>query len=208
MTLAQADIRHLPLPAESIDMIFTDPPYGKATLLCYEWLAQEAARVLRPGGFVLAMCGGYELNKIIRMMDEHLIFYWELHVFMSDVGSVIWPRRVIARNKAILAYSNGEGLARCNVLSGILGGGNDKRYHHWGQDVESARYYIDCFSKGGDLVLDPFLGSGTTAIACELIGRRWLGFDIDPSAIAVSAARLRDAEIPYQGTMFSQEINA
>ena len=47
MTLAQADVRRLPLAAESVDLIFADPPYAKASLPCYEWLAREAARGMR-----------------------------------------------------------------------------------------------------------------------------------------------------------------
>ena len=56
--IAHADIRNLPIPANSVDMIFTDPPYVKDLFECYHWLADEAARVLKPGGFLAAMCGG------------------------------------------------------------------------------------------------------------------------------------------------------
>jgi len=39
------------------------------------------------------------------------------------------------------------------------------------------------FSKEGDLVLDPFMGSGTTGRACEKMGRRWIGFEINASYV-------------------------
>ena len=119
---------------------------------------------------------------------------------MANVSTVIWPKRTVARNKPIIAFSKGDGMPRCNVLSGLNGGGNDKRFHHQGQDVESARYYIDCFSKEDDLVLDPFVGGGTTLVACELIGRRGIGFDIDPTALATTRLRIENAEIPHQAT--------
>ena len=51
-------IEHLPIADNSIDLIFTDPPYPREYLPCYDWLAKESMRVLKPGGFVLAMCGG------------------------------------------------------------------------------------------------------------------------------------------------------
>jgi len=41
-------------------------------------------------------------------------------------------------------------------------------------------------------VLDPFMGGGTTAVACELLGRRWIGFDIDTSALYTTSQRLLD----------------
>lgn len=46
-------------------------------------------------------------------------------------------------------------------------------------------------SSPGDLVLDPFMGSGTTAIAAEHLGREWLGFEISPTYAASTEARLR-----------------
>jgi len=52
------DARRLPFADGSVDLIFTDPPYGRDALPLYASLAKEAARVLRPGGFVAAMCGG------------------------------------------------------------------------------------------------------------------------------------------------------
>ena len=198
--LAQASIEHLPIADNSVNLIFTDPPYDGASIHLYSWLAREAARVLKDGGFCLAMCGGLDLFGNMSLMDEYLTWFWNYEVFMANASTVIWPKRTVARNKPIIAFSNGNGMPRCNVLSGLNGGGNDKRFHHWGQDVESARYYIDCFSKEGDLVLDPFVGGGTTLVACELIGRRGIGFDIDPTALATTRLRLENAEIPHQET--------
>ena len=202
--LAQADIQALPLADNSVDLVFCDPPYHRKYLHLYGWLAEEAARVLKPGGFLLAMCGGMELNEDMRLLGEHLTWFWNYEVFMTNVSTVIWPKRTIARNKPILAYSKGAGMPRCNVLSGLFGGGNDKRYHHWGQDVESARYFIDCFSRSGDIVLDPLVGGGTTAIASRLIGRRFVGMDIDFGAVLTTQSRLLEAEIPTQTTLFDE----
>jgi site-specific DNA-methyltransferase (adenine-specific) len=53
---------------------------------------------------------------------------------------------------------------------------------------------VEHFTHHGDLVLDPYAGSGTTGIACLMLGRRFLGFELDPSAFAVAARRLRGDE--------------
>lgn len=47
----------------------------------------------------------------------------------------------------------------------------------------------------GDLVLDPFCGSGTTLVAAERLGRRWIGIDRGEHAIAIAAARLGSAKV-------------
>lgn len=200
--LARADIQHLPLAANSVDMIFTDPPYLRQYLPCYGWLAREAMRVLKPGGFVLAMAGGAYLNQVFRMMDDAgLTYYWNYQLDMvGAVTGIVWPNgnqqvHISTRTKPILAYSKGWGLSRTCTVGLYRSDGADKRYHSWGQDVASARYYIDCFSAPGDMVLDPFIGGGTTLVACELIGRRGIGFDLDPAALATTAKRLDETEI-------------
>ena len=95
----------------SVDLIFTDPPYLKEYLWCYGWLAQEAKRILKPGGFCLAMCGGIYLDKIVEAMSEHLTFFWKFEVMLTSRAAV-WRRPgqvIITGSKPILAYSNGEG---------------------------------------------------------------------------------------------------
>lgn len=200
----QAVIEHLPIADESIDLIFTDPPYPREYLPCYCWLAREAMRVLKPGGFLIAMAGGMYLNQIYRMFDDaDLTYFYEMIHIASKDAPYIWPRYVVAKTKSILIYSKGDGLPRIkSVLSIYQPGGKDKRFHHWGQDVSSARYYIDCFSAPGALVLDPFIGGGTTAVACALIGRRCVAFDKEMNAVKISADRLQGAEPLTNGRMF------
>ena len=204
MMLARANCKALPLTANSVDMIFTDPPYLREFLPTYGWLAQEAMRVLKPGGFVLAMCGGMYLNQIYRMFDDAgLTYFWEFqHLSLNGEAPFVWHRSVIAHAKPILAYSKGAGVARIGGVHGAYTGRKDKRFHHWGQDIDSARYYVDNFSAPGDLVLDPFVGGGTTLVACDLIGRRGLGFDLDPAALATTALRLEQSDAPHALPLF------
>jgi len=50
---------------------------------------------------------------------------------------------------------------------------------------------VTALSRPGDLVLDPFCGSGTTAAAAARLGRRWIAGDISPQAIAIARRRLK-----------------
>ncbi len=51
-------------------------------------------------------------------------------------------------------------------------------------------------SRPGDLVLDPFAGSGTTGVAASRLGRRWLLVDRNPEAVAIARARLAPPDAP------------
>jgi site-specific DNA-methyltransferase (adenine-specific) len=48
-------------------------------------------------------------------------------------------------------------------------------------------------TKPGELVVDPFTGSGTTGMACIVAGRRFLGIDTDPGAVSLASERLNRA---------------
>lgn len=55
-------------------------------------------------------------------------------------------------------------------------------------------WFIKLFTRAGDVVLDPFIGSGTTAIAAQSCGRDWLGIDTDASFVAQAMDRLKSRE--------------
>jgi len=65
--------------------------------------------------------------------------------------------------------------------------------HPTQKPAELARWFIDRFSKSGDLVADIFLGSGSTLIACEQLGRKCRAMEIDPGYVAVAIQRWADA---------------
>jgi len=46
-----------------------------------------------------------------------------------------------------------------------------------------------------DFVLDPFMGSGTTGVACVQTGRRFIGIEIDPGYFAIAEKRIREAQM-------------
>ena len=180
------------VPDNSIDLIFTDPPYLKEFLPLYEWLAVESARILKPSGFLLTYTGGYWKNFIFEYLGRHLEYFWDYTLIMSQDCSILWPRRTIARAKSLLCYRKrgGGGMPRTNVLGSFTGGGKQKNHHIWGQDEETARYYIDCFSDIGDVVFEPFTGGGTTCAVCKIFGRQFLGFEIDQEAGNKAIARV------------------
>ena len=50
---------------------------------------------------------------------------------------------------------------------------------------------VMAFSEQGDIVLDPFAGSGTTAVAAAQLGRRFIGIELDPEYAAKAQERVR-----------------
>ena len=183
---------------QSVDLIFTDPPYLTEYLYLYEWLASEAPRILKPSGFMAAYVGIYHLANVIKLIGDKMEFFVELVIFGKGNGAMIWNRRTIGRHKSILLYrpNGGTGAPRCNIVSLFNGSGQDKRYHIWGQDETSARYYIDSLSQIGDLVLDPFCGGGTTPAMCKVLRRNCLAFEVIPATADIARARVANQQMP------------
>jgi DNA modification methylase len=50
------------------------------------------------------------------------------------------------------------------------------------------------FTDAGDIVLDPFMGSGTTGVACVRTGRSFIGIEIDPTYYAIAQRRIAEAQ--------------
>lgn len=72
------------------------------------------------------------------------------------------------------------------------------KLHPTQKPIALMRYMVRTYSNPGDLVLDPFMGSGTTAIACVLEHRNFIGFELDKHYWEVANKRLRDLTGPFK----------
>ena len=72
----------------------------------------------------------------------------------------------------------------------IFGPGPDKRFHPWGQSQEAFDLLIERYTEPTDLVVDPFLGGGTTGAAAVKLGRRFIGIDQDRDSLDLAQTRI------------------
>lgn len=83
---------------------------------------------------------------------------------------------------------------RTNVWSIGVGGGGDGHPAPFSEDI--ARDHILSWSNPGDVVLDPFSGSGTTAKMARETGRRFIGIEVNPEYVEISRKRLAQHVLP------------
>jgi DNA modification methylase len=74
-------------------------------------------------------------------------------------------------------------------------GGGFKRYHPCQKPVKLLEQLIRIHSNEGDLIVDPFLGGGSTMIACMDTGRNCIGFELDKEIFEVAKKRIEDYKI-------------
>lgn len=69
------------------------------------------------------------------------------------------------------------------------------RNHSAAFPVELPKWFIKLFTQPGDLVLDPFVGSGTTALAAIQLARSYVGIDINPEYVEITKSRLSETQM-------------
>lgn len=82
---------------------------------------------------------------------------------------------------------------------------SDNKEHPTQKPVALFEYLIRTYTRLGDLVVDPFGGSGTTAVAARNLGRRWITGDTDAGYCAIMRRRLSE---PYTPQLFAEEADA
>jgi hypothetical protein len=86
---------------------------------------------------------------------------------------------VIAKHKPVLWYAKGRRLGR-TMLPDVLTSKRDKSMHEWAQGDGGIWPVIHHLTKPGELIVDPFAGTGTWGLIAHNMGRRWIGADINP----------------------------
>ncbi len=170
-------------------VVITDPPYPREYLP--EWRDFASAAWDAGCSQIVAMTGQAILRESIEAITAAGWSYrWTMAYIIQGPAARIWTASVGPRWKPVIVADRGGD--RKFMLSDIVeaSGGRDKQWHHWGQDVEGFASLIEQFTEPSDLVVDPFLGGGTTAIAARQLGRRFVGCDVDVDSVAKSQERL------------------
>jgi predicted RNA methylase len=187
------DIRdaHKFVAANSIDIIITDPPYGREHLHLYDALAEFAAHALKESGLCVVMCGVGCLPKAIEALGRYLNYVWALSYETPGRHSKLFPLRIINGWKPILYFVKGKLPDDAPwVFDVIKSPQPEKTDHEWQQNLEAFTELVKRFTHSGMVVCDPFCGTGTTGVAALANGCRFVGLDADREVLEVAQKRL------------------
>ena len=200
--LYRGDCREiLPQLDEPIAAVITDPPYSRKFVPLYGELAEHAARLLKPGGSFLALCGQTHVAEVIALTSEHLRFWWLCGMYHNK-GSYFPIKSLMIRWKPavwLVQHTRHDKRAPNDMQFA----NRDKEHHEWQQPVEWFEHWISNVTQEGDVVLDPCMGSGTTGVACARLGRRFIGIEIEKAAFETARERIEAAG--RQGDLFRQQ---
>ena len=181
------------LPESSIDLIFTDPPYPKEYLYLYKGLADIAPKILKEHASLLIIVAQSHLTDVIKYFEGKLNYKWincmnqekGPHIRMKMGIEVIW--------KPILWYVKGTLRIKGFIRDMIYIEKKNKQFHKWQQDESWCEYYIKKLTKEGDLILDPFFGSGTVGAVCKKLNRNFIGIELNKEYFEIAKNRINHA---------------
>jgi 16S rRNA G966 N2-methylase RsmD len=162
------------IPDRSVALVLTDPPYDAESVDLYGDLGAFAARVLVPGGSLIAYAGHAHLPDVFDALRTHLRYWWTLCLDHQHGTSRMIARHVYVGWKPVLWFVNGSRRDQMMVADTITGTRPDKARHEWAQGDECA-HLVEALTLPGETVIDPFAGSGTIGETVVRLGRDYIG---------------------------------
>jgi len=181
-----------------IDVVVTDPPYG---------INENNKKVLSRSNLAVAIdYGDFAWDKkridtalireIQRVSKEQVIWGGNFYTDCLPPSSswAVWDKVNGANDFADceLAWTSHKKAVRkfTYMWNGMIKQKPEKRFHPTQKPLDLMVWVLETYTKPNDLILDPFMGSGTTGVACLMTGRRFIGCEIEPNYFKIAQDRI------------------
>ena len=175
----------------SVQLVFTDPPYDKESIELYRDAAAIAARILKPNGSFIAYSGQRHLPAVLSACSQYLNYWWTIAGVHGGGNQILNKLGIRCGWKPLVWFVKETRGDVQNVLADVVSGDREKDIHEWQQSEDEAAYYIDKLTTPDGTVVDFFAGAGTTIAAAQKLGRNWIAFEIDENSASRALQRLQ-----------------
>ncbi len=199
------------IPDKSVDLVLTDPPYNASNsnigfkegykTINADWdkgfvidaPLKRMFELIIGGGSVICFCSYHLLGKYLESgYKVQQVIHWEYITAMPAIAKVYTPVIEYAVWFSTPGYTFNKNLADRNIIRCLKAHQFDGKIDHPSvKPIQLMERLLEVHSKDESIILDPFLGSGTTAVACEQLGRRWIGIEISERYCQIAAKRIK-----------------
>ncbi len=144
-------------------------------------------------------CGVIDMHRVIPIFEGEKVRYTTTLAVVFKETNVKMPMLAppypfVNCWRPVLAFAKGkrEGMRPC--LDACTTDTREWTYHPCEQPLKPWLYWLDRLTMPGELIVDPFAGSGTTGVAAKMLGRSYLGTEVDEGHARVARGRLAETE--------------
>lgn len=197
------------IPDKSIDLVLTDPPYNagrayandklneKEYLKFTDSYLKESKRILKEDGNIIIIIGIKYFEPVFNKLSKYFNYNWQFVLYKNN--GMLNGKASFAKWDSVLWFSNGDskhqrikdGFGSTDVWKCPINPEKNKFGHPTPKDLKPIELSLLMFSEENQLILDPFMGSWTTAVACQNLKRNFIGSELDSDYCEIGRQRLR-----------------
>jgi site-specific DNA-methyltransferase (adenine-specific) len=178
------------LADKSVDAVITDPPYGIG-------FASQPTKWQRRAGMLPEYWDEEptDISFILEMNKPTIIFGGNYFPLPLARCWLIWtkPDAPPSMGSVEMAWTNFNKPSR-HINHSISATNPERVGHPTQKPLRVMEWIIDKYTKPGDIILDPFMGSGTTGVAAVKLGRNFIGIEKEPRYFEIAQRRIAEAQ--------------
>jgi len=196
-TLYLGDCMEVLPTLEQVDAVVTDPPYGIGFAAQPTKWQRRAGQLAEKWDDAVAE----DLGPVLAAGKEQIVWGGNYYRLPPCRGVLSWfkPDAPPSMGHFELAWTSLNRTAQ--QLSWSIGATNAERVGHPTQKPLRVMEWCLSFLPDAKTIIDPFMGSGTTGVACMNLGRKFIGIEIEPKYFEIACERIRAAQ--DQGRLFA-----
>ncbi len=185
------------LPDKCVDLVLTDPPYGIERFK--EVSKEKSGCFAKKGTFANSEAWNNNkpndeyFNQIFRISRNQVIWGGNNFGLPSTEYFIVWNKFQAMPNFAECEYAwvGGEFKKPAKIFNHPIAKVNHSgREHPTQKPLPLFEYICRDYAKDDWIIFDPYMGSGTTAVACERLGRKWFGCELEPKYCDIANKRI------------------
>ncbi len=189
-------LTHNDVKDNSVDTMITHCPYSKNEVV-FRDLAKLASRVLKDGGLCVVAINPDQVGTLYNHMLKDLKEFSSGNIYNPIKTSIDKKTGVMNNNQHLAIFYKGEKAPKFSENTSMIiveEMDREETLHKTGvqQKLSTAEDLVKKFSKIGDTVFDPLLGTGTTGVASLKLDRKFIGCEIDSDLINLSKTRFEE----------------